>query len=684
MMGTAWRWALIACILLISCTGRAEVKMPNLFSDHMVLQRSSATPVWGWAGKGESVQVILAGIKAQTVAEKDGKWTVMLDLANCPDGPHEMAVEARNKTIIHDVVIGEVWLASGQSNMAAMLKNSGDAKQEIMRSTDSLLREFHVDGSSRDGSKGKWTVCTPPTTGDFSAIAYYFAKFLRGSVGRPVGIINAARSGTEIEAWMSEEALSEDSEISTGHNALVKARADYPEKIAAYQHELAEWMQTHDRKDPGCANPSSFAAPGVPMDGWVPITLPGGIAGTGLPRFGALWVKKDIEIPLSLVNETVKMQLGVMEGFDTVYWNGEKIADTPAQNFPGTGYHHYYVVPPALVHPGKAVIAIRVFSPSATPAFLSLASTFWVGPINLAGEWFAKSEFALPPLSAVAEKSLPKPPENFSGAVGAELFDSIIAPIKPYRLAGILWYQGESNAGRAYQYRKAFPLLIKDWRRQWGRDDLPFYFCQLANYLPKRPDPGESEWAELREAQSLALSLPSSGQAVLIDLGEAGDIHPRNKKTVGERLSRLALANNYGKNVVWSGPVYDSIKIEGKTLRVKFLHADGGLVAHPVPARYDVRTLVGETAPLIRNNPDSELEGFAICGADHKWVWADAKIDGDSVVVWSDKISSPIAIRYGWSDNPTCNLFNGAGLPAAPFRTDDFPAITRNAAFGKK
>ncbi|TSA32572.1 MAG: acetyl esterase [Verrucomicrobiaceae bacterium] len=675
-------WALLLCVLIAPAACLAAVKMSELFSDHMVLQRSPSTPVWGRAAEGERIKVSLAGASAEAVAGKDGKWMVALDLLNCPDGPHEMVVEGSDKVVIRDVAIGEVWLASGQSNMAAMLKNTRDAGQDIARASDPLLREFHVDGSSQDAAKGRWSVSAPVTAGNFSAVGYYFAKSLRKELGRPVGIINAARSGTEIEAWMSQAALAEDPEIAEGHELLAGSKAAYPEKIAEYQRALAEWLQTNGRKDPGCADPGSFSAPGASTGGWVALNLPGRIAGHGLPEFGAVWVRKEIEIPSSLVDETVKMQLGVMDGFDTVYWNGEKIAETPPQKFPGADFHHYYIIPPALIKPGKAVIAIRVFAPSAIPAFLSGSSSFWVGPISLSGTWWAKEEFALPAPSATMMRSLPVPPKIVGGAVGAELFTSIIAPIAPFRLAGFLWYQGESNAGRAYQYRRAFPLLIQDWRRNWP--GLPFLFCQLANYLPKKMEPSESEWAELRESQSLALSLPATGQAVLIDTGETGDIHPRNKKVAGERLAKLALAQTYGKNVVASGPVFDSMKIDGRAVRLSFMRADGGLVAGPLPERHDVRTLTGETAPLVRNSPDSDLEGFAICGADRKWVWASAKIEGDAVRVWSDAIPEPVAVRYAWADNPTCNLRNASGLPAAPFRTDDFPSVTRSGMFGHK
>ena len=257
----------------------------------------------------------------------------------------------------------------------------------------------------------------------------------------------------------------------------------------------------------------------------------------------------------------------------------------------------------------------------------------------------------------------------------------MINPLVPYAISGAIWYQGESNAGRAWQHRTAFPLLITDWRSHWKQGDFPFYFCQLANYLPKKDLPGDSAWAELRDAQSQTLSLPETGQAVLIDIGEEKDIHPRNKKDVGERLALIALANDYGKEIPFSGPVFKSARIAGGKILLTFTSTAGRLVAKTLPATSDLRTVAHETAPLVRNSPGSELEGFALCGEDRKWVWADAKIDGDSVVVWSDQVPAPIAVRYAWSDNPTANLYNAAGLPASPFRTDDFPATTRDAKY---
>lgn len=305
------------------------------------------------------------------------------------------------------------------------------------------------------------------------------------------------------------------------------------------------------------------------------------------------------------------------------------------------------------------------------------------GSLGLAGEWLAKAEYEFPVLDAKILAAAPQPPAIAPGALScpSSIFNGMIAPILSYAIRGVIWYQGENNCRRAYQYRTTFPLLISDWRKQWKLGDFPFYFCQLANHLGKKPTPTDSTWAELRDAQSAALKLPNTGQAVTIDVGESSDIHPRNKKDVGERLALIALARDYGKNVPYSGPVFDSLKIEGNKAILTFRYTEGGLIAKPLAATYDVLSRTGQTAPLVRNSPNSPLEGFAICGDDKKWVWADAKIEGNTVVVTSDKVAAPIAVRYAWADNPTCNLYNGANLPASPFRTDDFHPITLEAKY---
>jgi sialate O-acetylesterase len=664
----------------------ADVRLPAIVSDHMVLMKALSVPVWGKADPGEQVTVSLNGTRLSTTAGPDGKWMARLNLSESSAGPFQMTVKGKNEIAISDVVVGAVWLASGQSNMEFPLSGSLGAKAEIAQSENHFLRQFRVAKVVRpqpaDDCKGTWVVASPATAGEFTAVGYYFGKHLSQILNQPVGIINASCGGTFSEAWTSLDAMNRVESFKLAEEARQKTRVDYPGRKKAFVTEFAAWLKANRRQDKPCPDPDSFAAEKVVTADWVPLKLPGKISAPGLATNGAIWIRKQIELPAGAISpgQDFKVNLGHLEGFEEVYWNGKKVWETPYEKYPGVGYSSYFPLPKGGIKVGRNTIAVRIYSPG-RPSGLSFDPTqFKAGPVTLAGDWLAKAEFTLPPLPASVLATIPQPPARPPEMPAGGLFNGMIHPLIPTALSGVIWYQGESNAGRAYEYRIAFPMLIQDWRDQW-QPDLPFYFCQLPSYRPKTPTPGESEWAELRESQSQALKLPNTEQAILIDLGESDDIHPRNKLDVGQRLARIALAKQYGNPLVFHGPTYESMSIERANVRIKFANVDRGLVARPLPATYDVSTKLGQTAPLNRNTPTSDLQGFSICGEDHHWVWADARIDGDTVVVWSSQIAHPIAVRYAWADNPTCNLTNGAGIPASPFRTDDFPALTAKKHF---
>lgn len=675
----------LACYFSLLACASAEVKLPSLFSDHAVLMHSAAVPIWGKANPGENVTVAFNGLSAQATADSAGKWKVTLDLRSSGPGPYDLQV---NQTTVHDVVVGQTWMMIGQSNAERRLKEAADAPTEIAQAANPLIREFRIERKAFDTPqedvRGAWQLADPQTTPEFSAVGYYFAKNLQGQINQPIGIINGSWGGTFIEAWMSDAAIDGDPALRAGETARRKEMAEFVPARDRFVKEFGEWLKANAREDKARLETQAFAAPDVShTEPWVSVTLPGKVAGPGLPKNGAIWIRKELEIPEALRGMVVKLSLGQMTAFEETYWNGKKIFELPYNKLPGANYTHYFQIPPADLHPGKAVLAIRLFAPLDPPDIIAAPTGLTAGPLPLGGEWQAKAEYRLPELSAEAAASAPRPPRQPPSLKASAIFNGVLNPVIPYGIAGILWYQGESNAGIAYQYRTTFPLFIQDLRAKWGRPELPFYFCQLANYMPKRPAPGESGWAELRESQNLALKLPSTAQAVLIDLGEAGDIHPRDKVDVSDRLARIALARQYGREALpYSGPVYDSAVTEGAKMRVKFKEVAGGLVARSLPSRYPISTLLNQSAPLVRNSPESELEGFAICGADRKWVWAQAKIDDASVLVWSEQVPAPAAVRYAWADNPTCNLYNSAGLPASPFRTDDFPVTTQAYRFG--
>lgn len=672
----------LAAAVSISCAC-ADVKLPAIISNHMVLKRTAHVPIWGKADPGENVTVTLDGKTSKATADAAGKWITNLDLHDSASGPFEMVVEGKNKLTLSDVVVGEVWVASGQSNMEWVLVNTTDAQEEIARSANPLIRQFLVSKKAtpelQDDAAGEWVLASPATSGTFCAAGYYFAKKLQAELKVPVGLIHASWGGAASEAWTSVEAIDSVPELKATRERLWTEIKDYPAKKKAFVDGMAAWIRDNGREDRPVANAAAFAGMDVSPEGWIPLKLPGAVAAPGIPRSGAVWLRKDIEIPSAMTAASFLLFLPI-DGFDSVYWNGKLIQQTTYQDYPGMGSIRAfgpYALQPGVLKAGKNVLAIRLYQPVG-PAIFSGAPK--AGPFSLADEWLAKGEYEFPTLASEMTDAAPKPPASpqYEQQVSSLLFNGMIHPILPYAINGVIWYQGESNANRAHQYRAAFPLLISDWRKHWKQGDFPFYFCQLANHMDKKPAPGESNWAELREAQSLALQLPNTGQAVLIDIGEAGDVHPRNKKDAGERLAAIALARDYDRSIPFCSPTYASMKIESGKIILSFAHTYGRLVAKPLPPVYDVKTQIKQTAPLVRNRPDSQLEGFAICGEDRHWVWADAIIEGEKVLVWSDKVPAPVAVRYAWADNPTCNLYNGAGLPASPFRTDNFPPVTLN------
>jgi len=655
--------------LIFSSSLRADVSLPPIFSDHAVLQKAARVPVWGKASPGENVTVAVGAARAVGAAGADGKWRVHLDLSGAAPGPYDLLVKGNNQITVADVLVGEVWLCSGQSNMEFTLQNLKTDNEEIAGSANPMLRQFSVEsvdtGVVPDDCKGKWEIADPQTAGRFTAVGYYFGKSLQKELHVPVGLIKSARGGSPCEAWIRREAF--DAELKPGAEKSLQAMESYVPRLNAYVTALMEWEGRHHRAD--------VADPGVPSgEDWQPMSIPGSSADSG-----AIWLRRTVRIPGALAGMRLHITLQNVQGVEQVYWNGTKIGGSSLEQSLKTPQRRVWV-PEALVHEGESTLLVRLFSSTGKPGITDKGSI--AGPISLDGEWQFQPAASFPELPL---SELPPAPGPMPIAVhtATYLFNGQIAPLIPYAIKGVIWYQGEANAHLGFQYRRAFPLMISDWRAQWQQGDFPFYFCQLANYKAKETVPGDSNLAELREAQTRTLSLPHTGQTILIDIGEEADIHPRNKKDVGSRLARLALARDYGKaGVEDSGPVYESAKIEGSRIRVTFTH--GPLVAKPLPASYQLKTTAPESAPLVLNRPGSELQGFAICGEDKKWVWADARIDGLSVLVSSPEVSAPVAVRYAWASNPTCNLTNAEGLPAGPFRTDDFPLRTRNKKFGEK
>ncbi|AHF90181.1 acetylesterase [Opitutaceae bacterium TAV5] len=672
---------------------RADVTLPALFSDHAVLQKSPRVPVWGRATPGETVTITLDKATALATTGPDGNWRTTLDLSTHAPGPHQLVIQATNTLVVPDVLVGEVWLASGQSNMEWPLQKTTDAAAGIAASSNPRLRHFAVKKKTSDtpstSLEGRWEIAAPETSGNFSAIAWYFGKTLQHELDTPVGLINASWGGTPIASWTSADAFARDS----ANAADIQRQRDdvltFPARIRVYARAMQGWMEKYQRIDKTTAQSvASLPSLHQPIDStWMPVTLPGLDRAAGLPEAGAIWLARRITLPPERANLALVLDLGRIDGFHTVYWNGEEAGrSTPRQ---GTTPFVRVIVGSSRVRTGDSILAVRIFNPVEKPGLTG--GPFRAGTIPLAGPWYVRTEFSLPPLSPQQRASLPRrpvqPPERRK--TPSLVYNGMIAPLIPYAIRGTIWYQGESNTGHAWQYRTDLPRLINDWRRQWGQGDFPFLVCQLANYGSKTADPAApSRIAELREAQTLALALPHTGLATLIDLGEELDIHPRDKRTPARRLADTALSVAYGRpDAPASGPVYlKSTRIPAPPgesagrIRIHFINTYDGLVARPLPATYRVRSTAGAgEIPLVRNAPaGSQLEGFSICGEDARWTWATACIEGDTVLVWSDAVPRPVAVRYAWADNPTCNLYSAAGLPAVPFRTDTFPVSTEN------
>ncbi|MDX2020003.1 MAG: sialate O-acetylesterase [Deltaproteobacteria bacterium] len=644
---------------------KADVSLPAVFGSHMVLQQGRALPVWGTADPGEQVTVEVGPAKQHATADKRGQWRVLLPSMNASFDTIRFVVRGHNEITLEDVLVGEVWLASGQSNMEWPLSRSDNGAEEVANAALPGLRLFRVVRTEKvpvapKDVEGAWAVSSPESAADFSAVAYFFGRRLLNTLNVPVGLVGTWWGGTPVEAWTSERGLKSNAE---GQRMLMgfgtKTAETREERLAAaaqYEAALQQWDDAnrhHDGINEGEA--AGYANPGIPEAGWTKTMAPGHWEDSGLDGDGAVWFRKDVAVPATWVGQELHLGLGLLNDCDTIYVNGTKVGqscrDTPTTH----GRPRNVVVPASLVKPGRLLVAVRIFDERGRGGFSSDATGLYLQnasgeKLSLAGRWNMRVEKLLPSME-IDYSVRPKPPVGYPHPSAPHaLWDAMVAPLVPYALRGFLWYQGEANAHRAYQYRSLFAAMIKDWRKAWRQGNTPFYYVQLANFVDRGP---KEEWAELREAQTMALSLPNTGMAVAIDVGNPNDIHPINKLVVGERLARLALANDYGKPVVSSGPLFKAAKVQGHSIRVSFAFAEG-----------------------LRSS-GGELSGFTIAGADQKFVPATAVIDGDTVVVQSDEVAKPVAVRYGWEGAPVCNLQNGEGLPASPFRSDRWPEITK-------
>jgi sialate O-acetylesterase len=623
-----------------------QVRLPALVDDGMILQRDVETRIWGWASPGEEITISIGDHELTAQAGEDEKWEVALPAFEA-GGPYVMEISGKNEIRIEDILFGDVWFCSGQSNMELPVRRVIWEYEELFDGYENnFIRQFKVPQTYNfkkrlhDYGSGKWVAADENSVLDFSAVAFFFAKNIYEKYNVPVGLINTAIGGSPAEAWMSRETLKEFPE----HIAeMQRMKSDSLIRAieAADQKRQNAWYQLLDEKDKAYqGDNTAWSAENVDMTDWKSIEVPGYWDKQGLePVDGRVWYRRNFELNADQAGKEGLLLLGRIVDADSAFINGQYVGNITYQYPP-----RRYDIPEGLLKDGENTIVVRVINNSGIGGFVPdkpYQIDFEDSSVDLTGAWKYRIGAEMKSLGG----------STFIRWKPGGLFNAMVAPVLNYQVKGVIWYQGESNAARSEEYRELFPALIRDWRKNFSQEELPFLFVQLANFMEAKEEPTESDWAMLREAQAKALKLPITGMVVAIDAGEWNDIHPLDKETIGDRLALSAQKVAYNEeDVVASGPVFKSMEIKENKIILSFDHIGGGL-----------------------KNKGGKLKEFAIAGEDNEFVWANAKIEGDKVIVWHEDVLNPVAVRYAWADNPDeANLYNEEGLPAAPFRTDEW------------
>lgn len=642
-MRTIARLAVLFLTLACSPTEDGGLRLSRLVGDGMVIQRGEPVPIWGWAETGTRVTLDFGGQSYSATTAADGRWTVTLPPQQA-GGPHSMTIEGGGERFeIADALVGDVWLCSGQSNMEWPVSRALSFDSEGPAATDRSIRHFTVPRSNsirpeEELAGGEWVVTSPDTVGDFTAVGFFFARELRRHVDVPVGLLHTSWGGSRIEPWMSAAALGYESDEAAARTAEEMQQAEEAYLVEQVRGQLGELPSEDVGMD---GDRALWADPVLDDAGWDEMDLPGRWEEAGFPGLdGVVWFRRHVTLTAEDAAAEGSLSLGMIDDSDVAWVNGRRVGGLEMSY----DVSRVYPLPAGTLHAGDNVIAVRVEDTGLGGGVYGPPENLYLDAGGerhpLSGDWrFRVGRFVYDP-------------DSNANQLPTLLYNRMIHPLLDYPIRGALWYQGESNTGPedAHEYRRHFAALIEDWRQRWGVGDFPFLFVQLANFMAPVDEPGDSLWAMLRESQSMALGLPATAQAVIIDVGDADDVHPRNKQAVGLRLSLAARQLAYGEELVWSGPVYRGHEIRGGEVVLDFDHVGGGLEAR-----------------------GGELREFAVAGPDRRFVWADARIEGDRIAVRSDAVSEPVAVRYAWSDNPEdANLYNVEGLPASPFRTDDW------------
>lgn len=645
---------LLILFLLISQLTFAQLKVARLFSDHVVLQRQKPITVWGWATAKEKITVTLAGQTQAAITDADGKWTLKFSPLEA-GGPFIMTVSNKTNSLkINDILIGEVWLCSGQSNMEWSVKQADNFKVEKKNANFPQIRHFFVEHEvtmtpEMDLKTGAWKVASEETVGDFTAVGFFFAREIYQKLNIPVGLLHSSWGGSQVEGWISKEGMASNDEFKIYAQNLPN---NWTDADAMQDKKLRKQVFGTDFT-PTVEDEKKYVSAGYDFSKWHNGDSPlGQWDWKGIWAFrGTGFMARNVEISSEMANQLTTLGLGIQDAQNEIYINGKLVAEGILRGV------RKIVIPANTWKAGTNSLVVK-FGKMIDPAWygsglMGTNEDLFVSAnkekISLANSWKMMPSFI--------DKH-----EYVHGSnnIGTSIYNAMIAPLVPFAVRGALWYQGESNAGRAYQYRQSFPLMINNWRKKWN-DDFSFYFVQLANYGSYQNSNQGSNWAEIREAQTMTLSLPKTGMAVITDIGNPNDIHPTNKQDVGHRLAIIALKKDYGQNLIFSSPIYDKVEFGANNATISFKYVGGGLMA---------------------KDKFGYLKGFEIAGEDKVFHYAKAEIVGDKVVVTHPKNQKPIAVRYAWADSPMdANLFSVEGLPANSFRTDDWEEITRKAKF---
>lgn len=636
---------IVVFALLFSNYSNANIRLPKLFADDMILQRNQPIQIWGWADADEKIEIRFIKQLKSIKADKNGKWMVRLDAENA-GGPYELSVKGKNQVVLKNVLVGEVWICSGQSNMEFTVSEAMNAEKEMNEADFPFIRHFKVerDVSSLpkdDVKSGKWEVSNKSSVGNFTAVGYFFAKKLYEELKIPIGLINTSWGGTGSETWTSREAFENSDEFKEMIANMPKVNLDSISQIfVKSETKRIEILQGSKINSDNAAQFKEFEFKDT---SWPEINQPELWETQELGEFdGVAWLRKTIILSADEAGKAGMLELSKIDDEDITYINGIEVGRNNIWDA-----KRKYPIPAGILKEGENMIAIRVVDGGGgggiygDPSDLKL--TIGNTAIPLSGKWKYQVESVKSDISPNSYPSL--------------LFNAMVNPLIPFAIQGVLWYQGETNAWRAQQYKKAFPLLINDWRNKWHQGDFPFYFVQLSSFNETNGDSNNgSMWAELREAQTETLQLPNTGMCVTTDIGDPNDIHPKNKQDVGKRLTPIALNKTYKKNIVSSGPTFKSMEIQGNKIIASFENIGSGLAT---PDKYGY------------------VRGFEIAGEDQIFYYAKAKIVDDKVVIYNENVKNPVAIHFGWADDASDNnLYNKEGFPAVPFRTDNWKNVT--------